>query len=530
MKRFFDNINDKLSEQKPTTLILGTTASIFVSMGLYKILTFPGGFMNFIFNTSKFIPGLSGMVNREIEGQLKDILGSVPDVPDEITEKLPQKGLSADNIIERLTKMKQFEEEHRKTVTLSGTVYMSTVKEDHSKLLLEAYKLFVHSNPLHTFTFPSVRKMEAEVLSMAKYMLGGNENCCGSITSGGTESILMAMKAYRQEGRKKGIVYPEVIIPITAHAAFWKAADYFGITLRELQVNEIDFKVDPKQVEKLINKNTVAIVSSAPNYSVGSIDPIVELGEIASKYGIGLHVDCCLGGFFLPFAKKDQSNEIPPFDFSVKGVTSISADTHKYGFSTKGTSVILFSNKQLQQSMYFLATGWTGGIYASPTIAGSRPGGVVASCWSSLMHLGEDGFTEINEKIMKEQKIIKKGISEINEIELMGDPKAMIVAWRWKDKSKSSLIYGCIDSLKKKWEINAIMKPSGVHLCLTQSHIGKGEQFIADLKECVKSISENPEKYKGGSASIYGTAVKISGAVDMFVAEFLHRVTEVKLK
>lgn len=528
MKKYLDTFNDKLSDQKPSTIILGTTASIFASFGLYKIFTFPGGLMNLVFNTLSVIPFTRGVVDKQIQSQLKEIIDTIPVLPGEDTEVLPQKGLSKDEILKKMREMKKFEEDHRQKVTLSGTIYIG--KEEHTELLMEAYKLFVHSNPLHTFTFPSVRKMEAEVISMAKHMLGGNENTCGAITSGGTESILMAMKAYRQEGKKKGIAHPEVILPITAHAAFWKAADYFGITLRELEVNEKDFKVDPKAVEKLINKNTVAIVGSAPNYSVGSIDPIVELGEIATKYGIGLHVDCCLGGFFLPFAKKDKSNEIPPFDFSVKGVTSISADTHKYGFSTKGTSVILFASKELKQNMYFLATGWTGGIYASPTIAGSRPGGVVASCWASLMHLGEEGFVDINQKMMKEQKIIKKGIEEMKEIELMGDPKGMIIAWRWKDRSKANVIYGCIDSMKKKWEINAVMKPAGVHLCLTQSHIGKGSEFVADLKECVKNISENPEKFKGGAASIYGTAVSISGAVDMFVSEFLHKVTEVKLK
>jgi len=167
----------------------------------------------------------------------------------------------------------------------------------------------------------------------------------------------------------------------------------------------------------------------------------------------------------------------------VKGVTSISADTHKYGFATKGTSVILFASKELKQNMYFLATGWTGGIYASPTIAGSRPGGVVASCWASLIHLGENGYTEINEKIMKEQKIIKKGIENMKEIELMGDPKGMIIAWRWKDKSKANLVYGFIDSLKSRWEINGIMKPAGVHICLTQSHIGKGQELVDDLQK-----------------------------------------------
>jgi len=402
MKKYLDNFNDKLSDQKPSNIILATTFSLITTFGIYKVLTYPGGILNFIVGALQSVPFAKGLVNQQIDKELKGIIDSVPDVPDIITEKLPTEGISSETILERLKTMKKFEEEHRKKCTLSGTVYIG--KEEHTELLVEAYRLFVHSNPLHTFTFPSVRKMEAEVISMAKHLLGGTDRTCGAITSGGTESILMAMKAYREEGKKKGILYPEVIIPITAHAAFWKAANYFGMTLRELEVNDTDFKVDPKEVEKLVNKNTVAIVGSAPNYPNGSIDPIEELGAIAFKYGIGLHVDCCLGGFFLPFAKKDKSNEIPPFDFSVKGVTSISADTHKYGFATKGTSVILFASKELKQNMYFLATGWTGGIYASPTIAGSRPGGVVASCWASLIHLGENGYTEINEKIMKEQK------------------------------------------------------------------------------------------------------------------------------
>jgi len=284
--------------------------------------------------------------------------------------------------------------------------------------------------------------MESEVISIAKYLLGGNSECCGAMTSGGTESILLAMKTYRDRGLKKfNITEPEIIIPVTAHAAFLKACSYFTIKPILVEVNEKDFKVDPKKVESLITKNTVAIVGSSPCFSVGIIDPIEELAKIAEKHNIGLHVDCCLGGFFLPFAKKFKENEIPNFDFSVKGVSSISADTHKYGFSTKGTSLVLFNSKELKSFMFFIASEWTGGIYASATIAGSRPGALIATAWTSLMALGEDGYTEINKKIMKEQKIIKEGISDISELELMGDPKAMVIGIRWKKIQDIQVIY-----------------------------------------------------------------------------------------
>jgi sphinganine-1-phosphate aldolase len=424
MSQILNKFDDCLKNQKPSTIVIGTGLGCAMAFGLYKIVTYPKSLLRLVFDTMSVLPFVKGKVNEEVAKNLKDVSATIPEVHDPITEKLPQKGSSREEIIARLTHMKKEESDRQKDLTFSGTVYIG--QGDHTDMLCEAYKLYVHDNPLHTFTFPSVRKMEAEIISMTKYMLGGNEQTCGAITSGGTESILVSLKAYREWGKRRGITEPEIIVPLTAHAAFWKGADYFGIKLIEVAVNEVDFKLNPKDVEKHINKHTVAIICSAPCYSVGIIDPVEELAELALKHDVGLHVDCCLGGFFLPFAKKDSP--IPKFDFSVKGVTTISADTHKYGFATKGTSVVMFSTKELKSCMFFIAPEWTGGIYASPTIAGSRSGAVVATCWASLMSLGEEGYTSINQRIMKEQRIIKKGISDIPEIELMGDPLAMVIA------------------------------------------------------------------------------------------------------
>ena len=259
---------------------------------------------------------------------------------------------------------------------------------------------------------------------MTARMLGAAETkdeICGTVNSGGTESILLAIKTYRDRARQqKGIKHPEMIAPVSAHTAFDKAAQYFGIKLNRTPLGP-DFRADVSAVRRAINRNTIAIIGSAPSFPHGAIDPIEELSTIARQHGIGFHTDACLGGFVLPWAHK-LGYPVPSFDFCLPGVTSMSADTHKYGFAAKGTSVVLYRGLELRRFQYFTASDWPGGLYFSPTLAGSRPGGLSAVCWAAMISMGQAGYMDATKRLLETAAAIKVGIAEIPEVYLLGDP------------------------------------------------------------------------------------------------------------
>ncbi|KAK9117595.1 hypothetical protein Sjap_016542 [Stephania japonica] len=393
----------------------------------------------------------------------------------------------------------------------SGTVYIGGSETDgHFSLINEAYSMFAHTNPLHLDVFPSIVRFEGEVVAMTAALLGSNEKAsggqiCGNMTSGGTESILLAVKSSRDYMRsKKGITKPEMIIPESAHSAYDKAAHYFKIKLWRVPVTK-EFRADAKVMRRFINKNTILIVGSAPGFPHGIIDPIEELGALAKNFGICLHVDLCLGGFVLPFARK-LGYPIPPFDFTVEGVTSISVDVHKYGLAPKGTSTVLYRNHDIRKHQFVAVSEWSGGLYVSPTIAGSRPGGLIAGAWAAMMSHGQEGYLENTKAIMQVSKRIQKGIKEIPELHIVGRPDMTIVAFG----SNVLDIFEVNDMMSSKgWHLNALQKPNSIHICVTLQHVPVHEDFLRDLRESVKTVKENPGPISGGLAPIYGAAGKI---------------------
>ena len=310
----------------------------------------------------------------------------------------------------------------------SGAVYNGD--RDHIDFVSRVYALHSQVNPLHPDLWPSAAKFEAEIVAMTAHMLNGDkavvpvgseEGVCGSVTSGGSESILLAMKTYRDWARAtKGITEPELVVPVSAHAAFHKAAQYFGLKLRVVPL-DADFCVDLAALEAAVNEKTIAIVGSACNFPYGTIDPIESLSAIAKERGVGLHVDGCLGGFFLPWAER-LGQPVPTFDFRLPGVTSISCDTHKYGYAPKGTSVVLYRGAALRRFQYFTTSDWPGGLYYSPTFSGSRPGGLSAACWAALVSIGEQGYLEATRRILDAVAVMKQGVADIPELRLMGRP------------------------------------------------------------------------------------------------------------
>jgi len=312
---------------------------------------------------------------------------------------IPEVGMDQSEIVELLKIYKNIGDKKWEDGKVSGGVYHGG--KDLTEVTYNAYKMFEWSNPLHPEIFEGIRNMEAEIVSMVVNLLHGDPNIqCGTMTTGGTESILMAIKTHKEWAKEvKGITKPNMIFPTTAHAAFDKACAFFNIEAIAAPLDPITFTVDVKKMKKLINRNTIMIVGSFPNYPYGTVDDISTLSKIALEKGIGLHVDCCLGSFIALFSES-VGHEIPQFDFRLPGVTSISLDTHKYGFTPKGSSVVLYKNKELRQYQFFVQPAWPGGIYASPTLPGSKPGTVIATTWAVLMHFGKNGYKESCKKIL----------------------------------------------------------------------------------------------------------------------------------
>jgi sphinganine-1-phosphate aldolase len=457
----------------------------------------------------KRIPAVRQRIERETKAMMDDFERELKPYRDDFTtfSELPDQGCSYEEIISEMEALKQREESRWEEGYVSGAVYHGDPR--HIEFMNRVYAIHSQSNPLHADIWPSTTKFEAEIVAMTAEMLGASEvrgdEICGVVSSGGTESILLAMKAYRDWGREvKEITKPEMIFPTTAHAAFDKAAEYFNIKPVKIPVRA-DFRANVQATRRAINRNTIVLVGSAPSFPHGVIDPIPELAEIAQKRGIGFHTDACLGGFILPWAK-ELGYPVPDFDFRLPGVTSISADTHKYGYAAKGTSVVLYRNPELRHYQYFTTSDWPGGLYCSPTFAGSRPGALSATCWASMVTMGKQGYREAARKILQTGGWIKDQIESIPDLRVLGDP-----LWVIAFTSDQLDIFQIMEAMSKRgWVLNGLLSPPAVHICVTLRHTQSevAERFIRDLKSAVEAVQTNP-KGEGGMAPVYGMAASM---------------------
>ena len=395
-----------------------------------------------------------------------------------------------------------------KSSKMSGAVYMAD--HEHCDLLCSIYSSFVHANPLHADAFPSVTRMEAEVVSMTASLLGGcsatNPGVCGLMTSGGTESILTAIRATRDYMRAtRHIRRPEMIVAVSAHAAVYKAAEYFNIRIVRVPVDK-DFRMDADATARAIRKNTILIYASAPGYPHGTVDPVEKLAALAKKNGVCLHVDACLGGFVLPFIPSSKQSPLPMFDFRAPGVTSLSVDTHKYGLSQKGSSVVLYASSLLRQYQYTAVMDWSGGLYISPSQPGSRSGGLIAQTWASLLHLGRNGYKVMTEKICSAAARLRAGISQIRGLQVLGSDVTMVVAWGSTDPLLDIYVVNDI-MLTKGWHLSVLHTPAALHMCITPANLERVPELLSDLREAVdEAQNSNDEGISGGKAPIYGLA------------------------
>lgn len=454
--------------------------------------------------TRRLIEGEYEDLAREIQVALKPYRERF-----ETIDRMPDRGWARDRVLAEMEELAAIESSRWKDGYVSGAVYHGD--DDYIRFLCRAYEINSQTNPLHSDLWPSGVKFESEIVAMTASMLGGGEGeqyrgtpreVCGVVTSGGTESILLAMKAYRDFARaEKGIRRPVMVVPETAHAAFDKAAECFDIRIKHVPVTGA-FGADVEATERAITDNTIVLVGSAPSFPHGIVDPIRELSELARSRGIGFHTDACLGGFMLPWAER-LGYPVPPFDFRLPGVTSMSADTHKYGYAPKGTSVVLYRGLNLRHYQYFKTTDWPGGVYFTPTFAGSRSGAVTAACWAAMVANGEDGYTESARKILSTAESIKQGIKSIRGLRILGDP-----LWVIAFGSDEVDIYEVVEHMTERgWNLNALQNPPSAHICVTLRHTAEGvaERFLHDLSDATeKSLSRPPTHEK--KIALYGLA------------------------
>ncbi|XP_072439654.1 sphingosine-1-phosphate lyase 1 isoform X3 [Chiloscyllium punctatum] len=504
-------VNAHCQGLEPWQIIAITAVTTLLGVWLYGFLfqqqSIPSRLKKFFFKIVRKLPFLAAAVQKQLNKALDDLSTSVLTLKDGTTyiTSLPAQGLAESELLLKLKDYSTMGEVHWEKGQVSGTVYSG--EEQLTKLMVKVYGDFAWSNPLHPDIFPGVRKMEAEVVRMACTLFRGGPESCGTVTSGGTESILMACKAYRDLGFERGVKYPEIVAPKSAHAAFDKAAQYFGMKIVHVELDKTTMQVDVKAMKKAISRNTVMLVCSVPQFPHGIMDPVEEVAKLAVDYDIPLHVDACLGGFLIVFMEK-AGYSLPPFDFRVKGVTSISADTHKYGYAPKGSSVVLYSNKKYRHYQFFVAPDWQGGIYASPTIAGSRPGGIIAACWATMMYMGEDGYVKATKKIIDTARYIEAQLKKIKEIFIFGKPEVSVVAIG----SRTFDIFRLSNLMTSKgWNLNTLQFPSSIHICVTLLHTKNGvaDQFVEDLCESVAEIMKNPDEKTTGRGAIYGMAQSI---------------------
>lgn len=456
------------------------------------------------------LPVFNKMIDKEYASLAKEIEAALKPYRDrfDTIAEIPDDGIAREEIIEEMEEMRALEEPRWKDGFVSGAVYHGD--EEHIGFLNEVYSINSQSNPLHSDLWHSTVKYESEIVSMTARMLGGNtgedrgpdEQVCGVVTSGGTESILLAMKSYRDQARdKRGIRKPDMVVPSTAHAAFDKAAECFDIKIRHVPVDD-DYRADVEATRETITRNTIVVVGSSPSFPHGVIDPIGPLSEISRRRGIGFHTDACLGGFILPWAEK-LGYDVPTFDFRLPGVTSMSADTHKFGYALKGTSVVLYRGLDLRHYQYFKTTDWPGGVYFTPTFAGSRPGALSAICWAAMVSIGKDGYIESTRRILDTAKMIKDGIEDIPVLQILGDP-----LWVIAFGSEELDIYQIMEYMaEKRWNLNGLQNPPSIHICITLRHTqpGVAEKFLDDLRSAVERAMGTRGR-KERKTALYGMA------------------------
>jgi len=406
-----------------------------------------------------------------------------------MTHILPEKGISKQEIFAQL-KQKQQQDFDWRTGRIFCSVYLAG--KEIEEIAKEAYSMFLTENPVDPTLFPSLRDMETEVVAMCSEVLQGGENAVGTLTTGGTESILLAVKTAKNRAKALNPTQTEfeLIIPYSIHSAFFKACDYFEVTPIVIPLTP-DFKADAKAAENAISKNTILIAASAPSYVFGIVDPIKEIGVIALNNNLLFHIDACIGGVVLGFNRLAGLENVPEFDFSVPGVTSISMDLHKYGYTAKGCSVLMHKDKTYRKHQYYACSEWTGYTLVNPTILSTKTGGPIAAAWAVMNFLGKEGYCDISRKTMNTTHRFIEGINAIDGLQVVGNPEVSLFSFTTTKGNP----YDLFDELnEKRWFVQFQLSneycPANLHLTVSKIHETLVDEFLIDLKACHEKVQK----------------------------------------
>uniref|UniRef100_A0A1B6H4D6 sphinganine-1-phosphate aldolase n=1 Tax=Cuerna arida TaxID=1464854 RepID=A0A1B6H4D6_9HEMI len=505
------NVNTSLSNRQPWQLVAITSLTVLSSVWVWQFLfqdeSITVRAKKTFFKWCKKIPMVSKRLKKEMdtisEKFIEDMEKRSKGIP--YITNLPESGWSNTEIMNCLDKCLAAGDYDWKHGNVSGAVYYHD--QQLIQLLMNVYGKTSYTNPLHSDIFPGICKMEAEVVKITANLFHGGPKTCGTMTSGGTESIMMACKALRDYScHERGIKRGEIVLPKTAHPAFDKAALYLNMKITHVPVDPITLAVDINKMQRAISNSTVMLVGSAPNFPYGTADNIEEIAALGRKHNIPVHVDCCLGGFLTAFMPA-AGFPVQKFDFAVPGVVSLSVDPHKFGFTPKGASVVLYADKKYRHHQYTVTTDWPGGVYGSPTVNGSRSGGTIAVCWATLMHFGFEGYIAATKEIISTTKYLEEKLREIEEIYIYGRPMTSVIAFG----SNKFHIFKLSEVLSAKgWNLNPLQFPSGIHICVTHMHTKQGvaDRFLSDVKSAVTEIMKlpDPQDLSKGKMAMYGVA------------------------
>ena len=412
--------------------------------------------------------------------------------------QMPTKGWSADDVFEGLEAMRTRDVRWREGRAFSLAYHAGA---EALAVAEEAYRRFSGENALSTDAFPSLKQIQAEVVAMAGVWLGATPSSAGFMTSGGTESILMAVKAARDRLlAERQIRQPNMVMPTSAHAAFAKAGAYFGVEVRRVAVGS-DWRADVAAMQSQVDKNTVLIVGSAPQYPQGVVDDIVGIAEIATDAQINCHVDACMGGVTLAYLQRLGEN-IAPWNLQVPGVSSISVDLHKFGYTSKGASVIMYASKHLRSFQGFVTDDWLGGVYGSSGVLGTKSGGSMASAWAVMHFLGDDGYLRLTRQAREATLQLATVVRNKPELVLRAEPESTLLCFGAQDQSALN-VFAVADELSKRgWYVDRQTPPDSLHCTVNAIHHDKIDWFARDLHE---SVSIALDQKTSGSVGTYGT-------------------------
>jgi glutamate/tyrosine decarboxylase-like PLP-dependent enzyme len=401
--------------------------------------------------------------------------------------KLPEKGLSKQELFTRLNDYRAGDFDWR---TGRAFAYVYDPGEEALDVIKKAYVDFLSENCLYANLYPSVLRFENELVAIAAEHLSGDSSVVGNFTSGGTESVLLAVKTARDYARAKKphIKEPEIILPVTAHGSFHKAADYFCLKKVPVRVDPVTFKADVDAMRRAVTSNTILLVGSAPSYAHGVVDPIRDIGKLALERGILFHVDACVGGFMLPYFRR-LGAPVPDFDFSVPGVTSMSMDFHKYAFAAKGASVVLYRNSDIRYHQFFMCAEWTGYTHLNTTVQSTKSAGPLAAAWAILHFMGDDGYLRMFRNMLEDTRKVCAAIEEMDDLRLLGRTDSNMFAFT----SDTIGIFHLYDELVERgWHAQAQFSfgdaREHLHMGINPGNHRWIDDFIRDLRESVEKV------------------------------------------